>query len=71
MSRPTMISARHQRHPSTQASYGQPRPTLQNQATEDKAATKVNAKSYKNNTSIGLAKMYSQPAVLDTGCGPI
>ena len=40
------------------------------QSKEDKAITIVNAKSYKIYTSIGLTKMYSQPVLLDTGCGP-
>ena len=34
------------------------------------AINTINAKSYKIHRSIGYIKKYSEPAVLDTGCGP-
>ena len=40
------------------------------QAQEGEAISTVSAKSYKIHTSIGHTRMYSQAAVLDTGCGP-
>ena len=41
------------------------------QRAEDcEAISVIHAKSYKIHTSIGLNNMYSQEAILDTGCGP-
>ena len=40
------------------------------QAQDGEAINVILAKSYKIHTSVGLTKMVSQAAVLDTGCGP-